>query len=79
MSASHHLIFQRYEFHGILDLKTKKRTELLGVRGGCWIGLIPSGGMLLAPESGAGCSCGHSLQTSVAYVPRSVPKQDGKP
>jgi outer membrane protein assembly factor BamB len=70
MSASQHLIFQRYEFHGTYDVKTKKRTELLGVRSGCWIGLIPSGGMLLAPESGAGCSCGHSLQTSVAYAPK---------
>jgi outer membrane protein assembly factor BamB len=69
MSASQHLIFSRYEFHGIYDPLTNKRTELLGIRSGCWLSLIPSGGMLLAPETSAGCSCGHALQTSIAYVP----------
>ena len=31
---------------------------------------IPGGGLLLAPETSAGCSCGHALQTSIAYVPK---------
>ena len=31
-----------------------------------------SGGLLLAPETSAGCSCGHSIQTSMAYVPKRV-------
>jgi outer membrane protein assembly factor BamB len=69
MSASKHSIFSRYEYHGMYDLATKKRTEFLGLRSGCWLSLIPSGGLLLAPETSAGCSCGHSLQTSIAYVP----------
>lgn len=69
MSASKHSIFSRYEYHGMYDLTTKKRTEFLGLRSGCWLSLIPSGGLLLAPETSAGCSCGHSLQTSLAYVP----------
>jgi outer membrane protein assembly factor BamB len=70
MSASNHLIFSRYEYHGIFDLATSKRTELLGLRSGCWLSLIPSGGLLLAPETSAGCSCHHALQTSIAYVPK---------
>jgi outer membrane protein assembly factor BamB len=69
MSASNHLIFSRYEYHGIFDPVSGQRTELLGLRSGCWLSLIPSGGLLLAPETSAGCSCGHALQTSVAYVP----------
>ena len=69
MSASNHSVFSRYEYHGMLDLKTNERTEFLGIRSGCWLSLIPSGGLLLAPETSAGCSCGHSLQTSIAYVP----------
>ena len=69
MSASNHSVFSRYEYHGMFDLETKERTEFLGVRSGCWLSLIPSGGLLLAPETSAGCSCGHSLQTSIAYVP----------
>lgn len=71
MSASNHSVFSRYEYHGMYDLHTNKRTEFLGVRSGCWLSLIPSGGLLLAPETSAGCSCGHSLQTSIAYVPKS--------
>lgn len=72
MSASNHTVFSRYEYHGMLDLDTHKRTEFLGIRSGCWLSLIPSGGLLLAPETSAGCSCGHSIQTSIAYVPRQV-------
>jgi len=72
MSASAHTLFRRYEFHGMYDIQTKKRTEFLGLRSGCWLSLIPSGGLLLAPESSAGCSCGHSIQTSIAYVPKTV-------
>ncbi len=70
MSASKHTIFSRYEYHGMYDLLTKNRTEFFGLRSGCWLSLIPSGGLLLAPETSAGCSCGHSLQTSIAYVPK---------
>ena len=70
MSASNHAIFSRYEYHGMFDLESKQRTELLGLRSGCWLSLIPSGGLLLAPETSAGCSCGHALQTSIAYVPK---------
>ena len=70
MSASNHTVFSRYEYHGMFDLKSGKRTEFLGIRSGCWLSLIPSGGLLLAPETSAGCSCGHSLQTSIAYVPK---------
>ena len=74
MSASNHSVFSRYEYHGMLDLKTNQRTEFLGIRSGCWLSLIPSGGLLLAPETSAGCSCGHSIQTSIAYVPKAALK-----
>lgn len=70
MSASLDTIFRRYEFHGMWDLETDVRTEMAGVRGGCWLGLLPAGGLLLAPEQSAGCSCTHSIQTSVAYIPK---------
>ena len=69
MSASQDTIYRRYEFHGMWDLATGVRTEMPGVRGGCWLGMLPAGGLLLAPEQSAGCSCTHSIQTSVAYIP----------
>lgn len=69
-AASAGAIFHRFEYHGMLDLETGKRTEFLGVRGGCWLGQIPAQGLLLAPETGSGCSCTHAFQTSLAFYPR---------
>jgi len=72
MSASRHTIFHRFEFHGMLDLETDRRTEFQGIRTGCWLSMIPSGGVVLAPETSSGCSCSHAIQTSIAYVPKSA-------
>ena len=71
MTAAMNSFFFRHHFHGMWDLKTDQRTQFEGIRSGCWISMIPSGGLVLAPESSSGCSCTHSIQTSVAYVPRS--------
>jgi outer membrane protein assembly factor BamB len=38
-------------------------------RPGCWINIIPVGGLVLIPESSSGCTCGFALQTSLAFVP----------
>ncbi len=75
MSAAKNSIFFRHYFHGMWDLTTNKRSQFEGIRTGCWLGLIPAGGMLLAPESSAGCSCTHAIQTSVGYVPKSLVKR----
>ena len=40
-----------------------------GIRPGCWINIIPAGGMVLIPEASSGCTCGYPMQTSVGYVP----------
>ena len=41
-------------------------------RPGCFINMIPAGGLLLIPEASSGCTCGFALQTSLAYVPESA-------
>ncbi|MCP4639833.1 MAG: PQQ-binding-like beta-propeller repeat protein [bacterium] len=38
-------------------------------RPGCWINIIPAGGLVLIPEASAGCTCGYALQTSLAFAP----------
>jgi outer membrane protein assembly factor BamB len=38
-------------------------------RPGCWINLIPAGGLLLAPEASSGCTCNYAVQTSLALIP----------
>lgn len=39
-------------------------------RPGCWINIIPAGGLILIPEASSGCTCGFALQTSMAFVPK---------
>ncbi|MDG1892089.1 MAG: PQQ-binding-like beta-propeller repeat protein [Verrucomicrobiota bacterium] len=39
-------------------------------RTGCWINIIPAGGLVMIPEASAGCVCHFSLQTSMAFLPR---------
>ncbi len=70
MSASRHALFFRHHYHGMWDLESDRRSQFEGVRSGCWLSLIPAGGMLLAPESSAGCSCTHPIQTSMGFVPK---------
>jgi hypothetical protein len=38
-------------------------------RPGCWINILPASGLILLPEASAGCVCGFSLQTSLAFAP----------
>jgi len=70
MSAALKSIFYRHYFHGQWDLETDQRTQFEGLRSGCWLGMISAGGLLLAPEASAGCSCENAIQTTVAYLPR---------
>lgn len=70
MAASNHSFFYRDHFHGQWDPVTNERREFQGIRGGCWLSVIPGEGLLLGPESSAGCSCTHAIQTSVAFAPR---------
>jgi len=72
MSAGRHAIFFRHHFHGMWDLESDKRTQFEGIRSGCWLSMIPAGGMLLAPETSAGCSCTHAIQTSIGYLPKAL-------
>lgn len=41
-------------------------------RPGCWLNIIPAGGLVMIPESSSGCTCGYPLQTSLALAPRAV-------
>ncbi len=69
MSAAARAIFYRHHNHGMWDLESDRRTQMPGIRAGCWLGMIPAGGLLLVPESSSGCSCAVPLQTSAAFRP----------
>ena len=76
MSASAGAVFFRDSYHAMWDLKSNTRTRFTGLRPGCWLGIIPAGGILLAPETSAGCFCAQPIQTSIAFVPKGATATD---
>jgi len=69
ISSSSHALFKRGNSSVMRDLETGKQWEL-PTRPGCWINIIPAGGLILIPEGSSGCTCGFPLQTSIAFAPR---------
>ena len=73
LSASGKTILWRDGNHGMWNVETDERTVWNDFRPGCWLGLISANGLLLAPESSAGCWCASQpLQTSVAFAKADV-------
>jgi outer membrane protein assembly factor BamB len=71
ISASACCLFNRGNIPQMTELKSAKQTSLSNIiRPGCWINMIPAGGMVLIPEASSGCTCPYSIQTSMALVPR---------
>ena len=46
-----------------------KMTNGYESRPGCWINIIPVGGLVLIPEASSGCTCDYQLQTSMSFIP----------
>lgn len=74
ISASQSCLFFRAGNPTVLSLDAHLAGEaspqkLSPTRPGCWINIIPAGGLVLIPEASAGCVCHFSLQTSMAFRP----------
>jgi len=39
-------------------------------RPGCWINMIPAGGLVVVPEGSAGCTCDYPLQATTVFAPK---------
>ena len=73
LSASSSMLFSRLSnYPGFIDLGHEMNKENLVeiTRPGCWINIIPVGGMVLVPEAGSGCSCEYSIHASMGFLPR---------
>jgi outer membrane protein assembly factor BamB len=72
VSASAQCLFWRGGNPWMYDLGPDGGPQRLtaATRPGCWINMIPAGGLVLIPESSSGCTCGFALQTSLALVPQ---------
>jgi hypothetical protein len=71
ISASHVSLFWRGWNPWMYDLTPGGGPVRLTsvTRPGCWINIIPAGGLVLIPEASSGCTCPLSLQTSMALSP----------
>ncbi|HUS48443.1 MAG TPA: PQQ-binding-like beta-propeller repeat protein, partial [Phycisphaerae bacterium] len=68
-ASSGAMIFRGRGMISFWDTGTGQVTYWKYLRPSCWLSAIPSGGMLLAPEGGGGCSCGGWIETSVGFLP----------
>ncbi len=65
-SASASMLFYRSSVAAITDFEKDDGLALFGgIRPGCWINMIPAGGVLLFPEASAGCTCSFPLRGTV--------------
>ncbi len=70
MSASASSLFFRQANPTMFDLETSQSSKVTTItRPGCWINMIPAGGLLLIPEASSGCTCNFAVQTSLAFLP----------
>lgn len=72
-SATPNYLFARdsnpcYYVYG--DPRPKSNPLSNVTRPGCFINIIPVGGLVLLPESSSGCTCEYPIQTSMAFIAR---------
>ncbi|QDU81448.1 outer membrane biogenesis protein BamB [Polystyrenella longa] len=65
------MLMFRSGFTSFFDLKEDGGTQhFAGHRIGCWINAIPANGLVMVPESSAGCVCLFSLASTITLEPR---------
>jgi len=75
LTGSMHYLYGRGSNPKMYPLEAKE-TEGIALtqvsRPGCWLNIVPAGGLILIPESSSGCTCAYPLQTSLALIPQAV-------
>jgi len=55
---------------GYRDLLGDRPTANVGgIRPGCWINVIPTGGLVLMPDATTGCKCSYLNAATIALQP----------
>lgn len=68
--ASASCMFSRYVTPRMFSIENGQYLSLTSVtRPGCWINILPAGGLVLIPEASSGCTCYYPVQTSIALAP----------
>ena len=72
-SASRHLMAFRSATLGYVDFSQPLTMRSYGgIRPGCWINVVPAGGLLLMPDATDRCTCSYLIKTSIALQPMAV-------
>ena len=75
VSASASSFFFRENNPTMFDLSSNSYTKITTIsRPGCWVNMIPAGGLLLIPEASSGCRCNYPMQSSLAFLPIARPQ-----
>jgi outer membrane protein assembly factor BamB len=70
LAGCRHLMVYRSATLGYFDFDLNLGTEEFGgIRPGCWINVLPVGGLVLAPDATAGCICSYPNESWVALRP----------
>ena len=70
-SASSEMLFTRSYTTMMVDMENDRGLTLFGaIRPGCFINLIPAGGLVVFPEASSGCTCSFPVKCSMAFKPR---------
>jgi len=74
ISGSPSFLFFRAANPAMCDVMHSSKGEKINfvTRPGCWINIIPAGGLVIIPEASSGCTCNYPLQMSVAYLSNST-------
>ena len=60
LASSKNMMLFRSATLGYFDIETQKQTDNFGgIRPGCWVNVIPAGGVVLVPDATAGCRCSY--------------------
>lgn len=68
-----HLYFRNGNPVACEPISTDQTRLTTVTRPGCWINMIPAGGLMNIPEGQAGCICNYPIQTSMALMANGVP------
>ena len=70
VSAAPNILLFRSATLGYRDLLTDRPTANFGgIRPGCWINVIPVGGLVLMPDATTGCECSYLNSATIALQP----------
>ena len=73
LAGSRDMMVFRSATLGYFDLTRNAETEDFGgIRPGCWINVIPAGGLVFAPDASAGCKCSYLNQSWIALQPSGI-------